>query len=1291
MKKITSLILCFALLLGCLSTAAAASAEGDGFTALSVSEYGTVTNYTVSGGSAAEMVLGNTAYMQSFADIAASGLTDKAYTSLVTFRVNAPADGEYLIAPDFTVKDGIPSNYFLTVCINDRAVYKIAAAGAGDYLEKLSVSLDKGVNIIRLIARLKDTAAVAADAVSIKGLEIENTLSGEAAGTALTLYPNNATYKKYNAEGSTGVGGAGALLGNAIDREFTLESIKIGDIHLVPYFAFTVNAPKAGYYDISLGAYTGAEGASGKIAVFVDSQKYILGFKDYTASRDLNASVYIPAGDHTISVTSVYDWKSDVSAGGVTSEFYRSWSNYYSLVFESGNVALSATQAEPAKILDPTRIEAENTNNTLRSGEPSQSHGGCSGVACAGNFSYDFSGAQTFSQLTTYFDKSNTAAVTFSIYAPADGSYTLTPGYYCYTHRDTYYIIALVNDTAAYKVDFVERGASGYNKNSFNANLNKGMNFVRLILATSDNTAPIINNYINIDYLDLDPALTASYGVNRLEAEASKNNQHFSGKDGALTGQNKDVASNKGITTGSLTINNWTAVAYFTYNITAPYDGYYDISLLYRAGFEYSNGVMAYPLMVDSTIYTKYARKYSGGDGFENNRINMSVYLTSGEHNLIFMAQTPEAAGGTYYWNDFDAVIFYGGITKAENQPMPVTINYEGETAYLHNFTAVYNNTTTYSSSAFSGIWNFHHTQSEEELKTYIDPNTGYTVFSVIAPSDGTYKMTVRFKFGCQGDTADADYNSFKTRFGTNPYAVLVSNGRLYKVIHPTQNGWTSTAETMNIELKEGLNQIYAMAPTTEVAREFTNAFIEYDSIKFSGDLKIAEPNYFTLGDINADEDVDLRDLLRLKRYLSGQSVAIDREEANFARTTDYAVNADSLTGMKKMLLLAGTAAGAQYGGVQQPIDTPDYSPNGKVSLNNEKIYFSPYSWHDGGDYRLAALGGAYIKAAFTGSTFGIKIDRSRLLHISPSRLCVNAYIDGSSTPICTTLGAADMCGVLNFTTSLSSGNHYIEIYFSGSDDEEAYKYGSPNALCVTGFNIAAGERILNLSDVGRATKSGKLLFFGDSITEGIGTNSNDEKGYAPTIARTLGYEYGQCGNAGIGWTLGGCRNFVDFYIPQEDGFGKGFWREYIEGVSRFVDDDPTKGYIDGAPDAVFVNLGENDAQFRSNLTTARGRLTGWLTDMRKVLPENTPIFVIVPFNYGGTKFASYSTFKGYITGGFNDYKAANPNDNNVHLLDLGSFGWTTVRDNSTDQVHPNQTAAKILGERLAELARPYL
>lgn len=357
---------------------------------------------------------------------------------------------------------------------------------------------------------------------------------------------------------------------------------------------------------------------------------------------------------------------------------------------------------------------------------------------------------------------------------------------------------------------------------------------------------------------------------------------------------------------------------------------------------------------------------------------------------------------------------------------------------------------------------------------------------------------------------------------------------------------------------------------------------------------------------------------------------------------------------------------------------------DGKISIHEERVYFSPYSWYDGGSFKLNTVGGGYIKIAFTGDVLGITVDATRTK--APGNMIIQTYVDGATEPIMRTLDFADDSGYIKLTDNLSSGQHYAIVYLSSTDgSENAWTPPPKNALYVRSLHIAPGAQLIDLADTPIKVKSRRVLFYGDSITEGYGTVKGNEYGYAPVMANLLDCEYGQCAVGGAGWTHGATRGVDTFYY--ENGL-KGYWRYHYYGASRFVDDDIKKGYIDGTPDAVFINMGTND--IAGSDSDVQSKINSWIRDIRLATSKTTEIFVIVPFKYGNGEEKATSQRAAFLKG-YSNYADRNKQDTHIHLLDLGTEGHKIVVDNSTDALHPDLQGSSILGHKLADLAKPLL
>jgi hypothetical protein len=102
------------------------------------------------------------------------------------------------------------------------------------------------------------------------------------------------------------------------------------------------------------------------------------------------------------------------------------------------------------------------------------------------------------------------------------------------------------------------------------------------------------------------------------------------------------------------------------------------------------------------------------------------------------------------------------------------------------------------------------------------------------------------------------------------------------------------------------------------------------------------------------------------------------------------------------------------------------------IPVNHTNLFWSPYNRYTAPDttYKQAMNGGAYLKTTFSGTVFGLMIDISKLGDIAADTLELNAYFDGSDTPI-TKKFSAVYDGQLIFADTLSTGNHSVIMYLS--------------------------------------------------------------------------------------------------------------------------------------------------------------------------------------------------------------------------------------------------------------------
>ena len=1301
-KSLLSTILCIALILSVFSAIPIVQADTE-FTTVPAVDYATYSRFNsteqyIAGyghnviGVISRVSADKAKYMQSFADMQTQGFTAKSTSPYVTYRISAPADGTYTIKSRFNVGldegGSYGDGYFTVLSVNDEKFYKgqIITAG-GTYHDEYTITLKKGINLIRVIAQTKELAGMSVW-VNIHGLYIDSALTAVAKAEDMTLYASGASYyNKYSigADNANRLGNVNILA--AQQRNVNFDNIAIGDFKYTPYFAYTVDVPTDGYYDISAAFHTGVDAATGYFVVFVDGVKNKRNFIDTRISgmgdSIANLSVYMTAGTHTVSVTS--------ALGHSTSE-YHTWSDFWGITF-GGGITKSATQIDPLTYESPNRLEAEYYGTCVRSDTPQQVNSGCSGLGCAGHFQYSNSVLQSKASLAEYFDKSNTTSVSFNVWAPKDGNYTIRPGYYVDKNASSYSMTVLVNDSTVYDVPFVATYTDiNWNKNTASVSLKAGMNVIRLIPYTSDNISLHAGGYVNIDFLDIGDTLVG-YKPNPVKLWANDssyaNYMNTGTYDGSLG--NLRFPGTISQTLETLNLNTLPQVPYFSYTVYAPRDGYYDISLAFRAGYSWSSSPYYFGYAVDGNFvnapHQRYYNSTTPANSYASNAANLSVYMKKGDHILTVTCPLPKNASDpnpafawATNWIDYGYITLNAGLVIAAKQEDPITnVVYEAENAYMQYYKTVTSSDPNFSNGAFAGSANYSYFPTYDEIaQGYVNNNASYLVFSIYSERNVTTQMKLRFRLGYAGGNDQAIYDAYVKKHGHHPYATLLVNGETpIKVEHPTKASWISTSAPFDVTLKKGMNTIYAFAPTADVAAEFNGLYFDYDSLIMRGEFGISQKDYYIPGDTNHSYRVDLVDILRMKRHLADSSVIANVHSANINR--DGNVNADDLAILIKMILDPMSKENIKHSLVQPPLETTHLTGSGFVSVDNDYIRWSPYNWYDTGYSKMSTPGGAYFKIAFSGTSLGVQVDMSRLGITPKSTIKISAYIDGSTTQYRKSLADADCMGNVTLVSGLSSGKHTATVYLSfTSQDYDRWNGAVTNSLRLLGIKLDFGTRLYDASSL---VSNKKIVIYGDSITEGVGINEGAEYAYSAVLGQTLGVEYGQCGNGWIGWSHFGSGHTDHFYILNQN---KGYWRDYFEGKSRLVDrNDISKGYIDGAPDAVFITLGHND--HGSNYDEVQNKLINWMKDVRTTAP-NAEIFIILPFATGSSHYADFRTK--YVEG-FNKY-VSETSDAKAHIVDLGPEGHNIVVNGSSDGVHPEKAAANTLGKMIAEKVKAY-
>lgn len=233
---------------------------------------------------------------------------------------------------------------------------------------------------------------------------------------------------------------------------------------------------------------------------------------------------------------------------------------------------------------------------------------------------------------------------------------------------------------------------------------------------------------------------------------------------------------------------------------------------------------------------------------------------------------------------------------------------------------------------------------------------------------------------------------------------------------------------------------------------------------------------------------------------------------------------------------------------------------------------------------------------------------------------------------------------------TVTTGEHIVRIVVEALDEHED-KWNGEKGVSFRDVTVDNGGVV-----TGVLPKNRKIMFFGDSITEGIRVlnmnadpDGNSATGAFPYIASSklnaISYRVG-FGASGI--TTGGSG-----YVPKT-----------INNIDKMTASRDTPFYD---TDVIVLNLGTNDGK-----STSANFITGYneVLDRLNVKYSGTPIFVILPFN-GAKRSEILQVVSGRT---------------NVYLID--TYGWNVA---TTDGTHPNKDGSITAGNYVAESIKSVL
>lgn len=227
---------------------------------------------------------------------------------------------------------------------------------------------------------------------------------------------------------------------------------------------------------------------------------------------------------------------------------------------------------------------------------------------------------------------------------------------------------------------------------------------------------------------------------------------------------------------------------------------------------------------------------------------------------------------------------------------------------------------------------------------------------------------------------------------------------------------------------------------------------------------------------------------------------------------------------------------------------------------------------------------------------------------------------------------------------AVTTDEHIVRVVIDGLNEHED-KWVGEKGVPFNNVTVDSGGTV-----TGVLPKNRKIMFFGDSITEGI---------------RVLSVDANPSGNSATGaWPfiaseqLNSISYRVGFGATGVTKGGSGGVPKLIENIDNMTQNRKTPYY---EPDLIVVNIGTNDGNSTSSdfITQFNNTL-----DRLSIKYSGTPIFVMIPFN--GSKRSEIITCVN--------------SRSNIYLIDTRGWGVST-----TDNAHPNLEGGITAGNKTAD------
>ena len=848
-------------------------------------KYNIEENAAYSGGKA--LGFGDTAKNITWEEL--QGYMDKSNTAYALLQVEAPEEGDYYIRLGYKFKDNsvtgdFTSYYNYAAFLVNGKRYRAEFMGRNGTLAEsasVKVHLVKGINTITCIPLTGDLCEEAGNDcwANIDCLYADNRL--KAVNSTESVRKDADDCQITNLFGNKADHDGDKYFGTALYNLAKREKLSVADLMdkegkinkdnlvKVPYVAYTVTAPKAGYYDISMLVAGNFDGPAGYVGYGVDGvmQPRLFELSENATwntygAHYIDLSVYLTEGDHTLTVTG--HLPAD-EAAAETSRY--GWCDLGPIILRGG-LTLTNNQNNPLtgaaggdKLM---QAETDAFYNYFNMQNRTQALEGATVVGDA-DTKYNPTYAELENQLKEgLFDKSALSYLGFAVSAPKAGEYYVKLRYQMKdgADADAYpadpYVAVVVNGKRAYKTYYAGPKNKLRDTAYVKVTLDAGINMLYCMPMLKDLAdAYGTDAWANVDYLAIDSRLTpvspAKLELLAYDAQyINRYNRTENGADKYLGGAQKGQANANKIYIEGITQDNLADVPFFSYTVQVEKDGYYDATLLFAGANEADTNAIG--LIVDGAPQAvNYRYKSDAEKSARVHQADLSVYLTAGRHQIIVTMQLPatqqDAVAYRYEWTDMVKLTFHGGVTKANKQVNPLPYTTDPSVQDPGNMTVVeaeddtkvfankYEKVGTDGNKSYLEGGDYEKLVSDKSLLEGLDKsNTAYAGLTVNAPAEGAY--AIRVSYGASLSNFDED---------NKPYAVILVNGiDVYKTRLNSTNGQIGLTDVIQVDLTAGYNTVYVMLLSEEVIRGNSEYDAVLDAIHLDASLEVVPADTVT-------------------------------------------------------------------------------------------------------------------------------------------------------------------------------------------------------------------------------------------------------------------------------------------------------------------------------------------------------------------------------------------------------------------------------------------------------------